>query len=182
MNTTAIIPMRPAGRFLANLPGWTWQTKIDDERAVMRTRDGALFNRHAQSLERRKAASFGPVCEVLRAEFGAHEWLDLGLIGWRDSVTFLQSRGAVIVFDLPGGESWAVRRAKFAHLPVLDLIAGDVPRAGAPYRFADFSDAVALFGRTRGTSGLEGVVGRNDLAPYIYGDSQQMSKARWKRG
>lgn len=187
---TILTPMRPGSEFRAPLersfvqPGWVWQPKIDDERAVIRVLDGQLFNRRGQPFDRQKARPFGEACDQLRATFGGHEWLDLGLIGYRDSQTFAASRGAVIVFDLPSlnGDPWVSRRQQLINrIPVLDLIAGEEAKFGMVYRFADEELAGELFHRTRGVPGLEGVVGRLLAGPYVQGESKTMVKARWKR-
>lgn len=185
--------MRP-GVSMPSVPrGWSpagygWQTKIDDERAVFRTRDCCLFNRHGTAFDRQKAAPFRPVVQDLARMYVAHPWLDLGLIGFRDSSVFGASRGAVIVFDLPNprlGENLPYyERREFlrARLPVLDLLAGERPEPGMAYRFEDFDHAGELFERTKNVPGVEGIVGRLLLSPYVFGDAQTMIRARWKRG
>lgn len=169
-------------------PGYGWQTKIDDERAVFRVRDGCLYNRHGISLDRHKAAPFRPVVEELARVYCAHPWLDLGLIGFRDASIFGASRGAVILFDLPdprpGDNRPYFERREFLRqrLPVLDLIAGEVPVAGMAYRFEDYDHAGELFARTVNVPGVEGIVGRLLRSPYVFGEAQAMIRARWKRG
>lgn len=172
--------MRPKGVWLNNMPGWTWQTKIDDERGVLRIADGALFNRHDQPLERTKTATFAPVCEQLREIFAGREWLDLGLVGWRDVKTFAAARGAVVVFDIPADDDWDVRRTWLMGLPTLNLTQ-DMPQADTAYRFENHDDGMALLERTRNKPGLEGVIGRLGAAPYVRGESACMAKYRWKR-
>lgn len=164
--------------------GWTWQPKINDERAMLRTIDGILFNRHGELLDKAKGAPFFPIAEELRIAYRFTPWLDLGLIGFRDCETFRASRGAVIVFDVPGtdGRPWIERREQLNCLPTLNLIGGETAVHGMAYRFEDTEQAGDLFAATRNVPGLEGIVGRNVLAPYQSGDSRQMAKARWLRG
>lgn len=188
---TILTPMRPKQVLKPetmtrgyHVPGWVWQPKIDDERAVLRVLDGQLFNRQGQPFDRQKARPFAEACDSLRTIYGGHEWIDIGLIGYRDSQTFAASRGAVIVFDLPSlnGDPWVSRRQQLiTRLPVLDLIAGEAAKFGMVYRFADEELAGELFHRTRGVPGLEGVVGRLLAGPYVQGETETMAKARWKR-
>lgn len=189
----SISPMRPGVNLGVTVargwspPGWGWQVKINDERAVCRTRDRCLYNRHGVAFDRLKAAPFRPVLEELCVTYSAFPWLDLGLLGFRDKSTFGGARGAVVVFDLPNprqGENlpYRIRREFVVHrLPVLDLLAGEAPRPGMAYCFEDYDHAGELFERTRGVPGLEGIVGRILTAPYCFGDSPAMAKARWLR-
>lgn len=169
-------------------PGYGWQTKIDDERAILRIRDCCLFNRHATPFDRQKAAPFRPVLEDLARMYAAHPWLDLGLLGFRDASVFGASRGAVILFDLPNprqGENLPYfERREFIRqrLPVLDLLAREQPVAGMAYRFEDYDHAGGLFARTVNVPGVEGIVGRLLRSPYVFGEAQTMIRARWKRG
>jgi hypothetical protein len=167
------------------MPGWVWQPKIDDERAILRVHDCTLFNRHQQPMDRHKARPFARAVEALRSVFAAHRWVDLGLIGWRDKSAFAGSLGAIIVFDLPSpdGDPWEARREwLIKKIPPIELCSGEIPLPGMVYRFNDESQAGLLFARTKGIPGLEGIVGRNLRAPYVQGDSREMAKARWKRG
>ncbi len=183
--------MRPGVNLGASLPvewtlaGWFWQPKINDERAMLRTIDGALFNRHGALMDRSKAAVFAGVLGELRAAFRNTPWLDLGLIGYRDADTFKAARGSVLVFDVPGdardARTWLERRTQLECLPTLNLIS-EHPAPGLAYRFEDHEAAGALFEATVGVPGLEGIVGRNGRAPYQSGDSKQMAKARWLKG
>lgn len=186
-----LLPMRP-GLNLGNaiprewtLPGWFWQPKINDERGMLRTIDGALFNRHGALMDRTKAAAFAGVLGELRGAFRNTPWLDLGLIGYRDADTFRDGRGSVIVFDIPGdahdARTWVERRGQLLCLPTLNLVA-ERPQAGLAYRFEDEEKAGLLFEATVGVPGLEGIVGRNGRAPYQSGDSKQMAKIRWLKG
>jgi len=180
-----LIPMRPGVTLYsaAHLPGgWNYQPKLDDERGMLRIGDGALYNRHGAPLARNKALHFRGVCEELRNLFPAAKWLDLGLIGFRDIRAFGAARGAVIVFDVPSADSWLERYALLAVLPVLDLVAGEVPVAGRAYRLANSWQGAELFEATRNVRGLEGVIGRRIDAPYLSGESQAMIRLRWLRG
>ena len=166
------------------MSGWTWQPKINDERAVLFVPSGAIFNRRQQPLDRRKAEPYGPVIADLRRQFSNHQWLDLGLVGFREAETFRESRGAVIVFDVPDlvdRTPWAHRRELLRVLPVVELL-NERPVAGLAYRLEETEKAGELFALTNGVPGLEGIVGRNIHAPYAQGDSPQMAKARWLKG
>ena len=186
-----MLPMRPGLNLGNNLPdgwsmqGWLWQPKINDERAMLRTLDGTIFNRHGELLDRSKVPYFWPIISELRLAFRKTPWVDLGLIGFRDSETFRASRGAVIVFDIPGDlhdqRRWIERREQLNCLPSLNLMS-EAAVAEMAYRFEETADAGTLFQATRGVPGLEGVVGRNINAPYQPGDSRQMAKARWLKG
>lgn len=185
-----LLPMRP-GMNLGNslaitfvIPGWGWQPKVNDERAVLRVMDGALFNRRQQPADRQKAEPFRAIIEELRRSFSAHPWLDLGLIGYRDAATFAESRGAVVVFDVPDlhdRRPWIERRRLLERLPTLDLTT-EKPRAGIAYRLEESEAAGVLFARTIGVQGLEGIVGRHMHAPYQQGDARTMAKVRWLKG
>lgn len=182
-------PMRPGINLGAaiprdfRLPGWEWQPKVNEERAVLHVPLGPLYNRHGALLDRRKADHYNQIVEELRIRFRSHEWLDLGLIGFRDSETFRAARGAVIVFDVPmvgEGTTWEERRTLLTCLPVLEI--GETPVAGLAYRLPETHAAGELFERTRGVPGLEGIVGRLLASPYNQGDSRSMAKARWLKG
>lgn len=184
-------PMRPGVNLGNNLPGgwsmqgWLWQPKINDERAMLRTLDGTIFNRHGELMDSTKVPFFWPIISELRSAYRHTPWVDLGLIGFRDSETFRASRGAVIVFDIPGDlndrRPWLERREQLNCLPSLDLM-NERPKPGMAYRFEETDQGGTLFQLTRGVPGLEGVIGRNVKAPYQPGDSRQMAKARWLKG
>jgi hypothetical protein len=164
------------------MPDWVWQVKVNDERGMLRIRDGALHNRHGVLLARNKAQYFAAACENLCREYHEHRWLDLGLIGFREVATFgAGARGAVIVFDVPSMDPWLIRRDLLVRrLPPIDLIAREKPISGMVYRFSDHDHAEDLFDRTRGIPGLEGIIGRHLNGPYVQGDAETMVKVKWR--
>lgn len=185
-----LIPMRPGVDLKTiapgwSIPGWTWQPKIDDERAVLRVSDGQVFNRHGQEFDQQKLRAFGGAVQALRRQFASYPWVDMGLIGFRDRSAFGESRGAILVFDLVTDDPfpWEARAEWLRRaIPTLDLCAGEKAVPGMVYRFQDESQPSLLFERTKNVPGLEGVIGRNVRACYCQGDSREMAKARWKRG
>lgn len=188
MNTpTIIVPMRPALDLGAAMqrswrhPGWGWQVKLNEERAVFRLFDRTLFNRHRQLFDIYKARHFAQAMEALESFAGA-DWVDVGMIGVRDTAAFSGMKGAIVVYDVPSDAPWEVRyRTITTKLPPIDLLAGEKFEPGMIYCLPQEDMAGELFHRTKGVPGVEGVVGRNLQAPYIYGESIQMAKAKWKK-
>ncbi len=191
MNTTTAIqpppcPMRP-GRSLGEirnnwtLPGWGWQVKVNEERAIFRHFDSTLWNRHGQPFDTYKTAHFRAALEGMASFAGGdRDLVDLGLVGLRDKSAFGEARGAVIVYDLPSSLPWRERYRILSDLvPPIDLIAGEQMLPGMIYRLPEEYHAGQLFERTAGVAGLEGVVGRNLESPYIYAETAQMAKAKW---
>lgn len=194
-----ILPMRP-GRKLPRLDtyggplpaGWGWQVKLDDERGVYA--GGALYNRHGEKIAAHKAAAFAAaVAEAARRFHG--ETLDLALLGYRSRFERPGPGGigdggeggprvcAVVILDLPdrGRQPWTERHASIvAATPEFDPLGAATVAAGCCYHLADHADGPALFRRTVGVAGLEGVIGRKPDAPYCAGDSPAMLKSRWK--
>ncbi len=180
-------PMRP-GQSLGELrptfvmPGWGWQVKLNEERAFYRHFDATLWNRHREQFDRYKAAHFEEALESLSIFAGSdRDIVDVGLIGLREVSVYGPGRGAIVVYDLPSPLPWSERyRILSASVPPIDLISGEQFKPGMIYCLPQEYCAGALFERTRGVPGIEGVVGRNLSSPYIYGDTAMMAKAKWR--
>ena len=158
MNTIPFRPMRPGVTLsgidqAADIVGWLWQPKYDDERAVI-TPDGRVWTRFGKPFSPRK----------LPPNLTKHpgEALDVLLIGFR---TGEKPRRWLIV-DRPDrpGPYWQ---------RMLNLPAAMVP----PGR----STAKEAWELARSIPGTEGIVGRRVLAPYCQGDSSDMVKIKWRK-
>lgn len=180
-----ISPMRPGvnlgSQVMRNFTGWIWQPKIDDERAVIRLSDGAVFNRHGQAFDRTKVEVFEKAIGSLLHYGSQFRWIDCGLIGFRDSATFKAVRGSICVYDLPDHTGTWVERSKTMKdsIPISSL---NKNLPGAVFILEESEDAMDMFTRSRLVPGFEGIVGRRIAAAYEQGESKSMAKARWKRG
>lgn len=156
--------------------GWVWQYKLNDERAIL-TPDGTLWNRFGTKIAGHKARAFAWAVERAVSVFPSMT-VDVALLGYRGHFRV----GSIVVLDLPGFPgNFHIRHARLSSVinPLIWNSDGGYDPINGPLHFLEWSaHPVALFRRSRGFPGVEGVIGRNPNVPYIQGDTRDMCKSK----